>query len=155
MANTDELPEDRTEGQTSGLILNRRHAITAAILAFIVLASALRSFVMRAPRHRWLLEAPWQSHQLTPLVVGFSFFFWGFALWILFCFYRAARNRYERFLVGGSAVGLLLGIIEGFLPSGARIELEPASIAGFLVSFAAAMTLLIKLRATTGAPPTK
>jgi hypothetical protein len=88
-------------------------------------------------------------------IVGLSLFFWGFVLWILFCFYRAARNRYERFLIGGSAVGFLLGIVEGFLPSGARIELEPASIAGFLISFAAAMTLLFKLPLKTGAPQPK
>jgi uncharacterized membrane protein len=155
MANTDESPEGRSEIQSSGLVLNRRYAIVAATLTFIVLVSALRSIVMQAPRHRWLLEPPWQSHQLTPLVVGFSFFFWGFTLWILFCFYRAARNRYERLLVGGSAVGFLLGIVEGFLPSGARIELEPASIAGFLVSFAAAMTLLVKLPSATGTPRPK
>jgi hypothetical protein len=151
MANTDESPEDRSGDQTSGLILNKRYAITAAILTFVILASALRSSLMQASRHRWLLEPPWQSHQLTPLAVGFSFFFWGFTLWILFCFYRGARNRYERFLVGGSAVGFLLGIVEGFLPSAARIELEPASIAGFLVSFAAAMTLLFKLPSKTRA----
>jgi hypothetical protein len=86
MANTDEPLEDGSDNQTSGLILNKRYAITAAILTFIVLASALRSFVMQAPRHRWLLEPPWQSHQLTPLVVGFSFFFWGFTVWIFFAF---------------------------------------------------------------------
>ena len=154
MANTDESPEDRSDSQTGGLILNKRYAITAAILTFIILASALRSFVMQAPRRQWLLEPPWQSHKLTPLV-GFSFFFWGFTLWILFCFYRAARNRYERFLVGGSAVGFLLGIVEGFLPSAARIELEPASIVGFLVSFAAAMTLLFELPSETRVPRPK
>ena len=155
MANTDESPEDRSDSQTGGLILNKRYAITAAILTFIVLASAVRSFVIQAPRHRWLLERPWQSHQVTPLVVGSSFFFWGFTLWILLCFYRAARNRYERFLVGGSAVGFLLGIVEGFLPSAARMDLEPASIAGFVVSFAAAMTLLFKLPSKTRVPQPK
>jgi hypothetical protein len=152
MEDTEKSPEDKGEDQSAGLIINRRYAIVAVVATLIVLGSALRSFLMRAPRERWLFEPPFQSHQLRPLTVGISFFFWGFVLWILFCFYRAARNRYERFLIGASAVGFLLGIIEGFVPSETRVQLEPASIAAYLISFAAAVTLLIKLSSKTETP---
>lgn len=152
MEDTEKSSEDRSEDQSAGLIINRRYAVVAVIATLIVLGSALRSFLMRTPRERWLFAPPFQSHQLKPLTVGISFFFWGFVLWVLFCFHRAARNRYERFLVGALAAGYLLGIIGGFLPSEARIQLEPASIAAYLISFAAAVTVLIKSWSKTGTP---
>jgi hypothetical protein len=81
--------------------------------------------------------------------MGLTVFFWGFVLWILFWFYRAARDRYERFLVGGFAIGFLLSIVERFVSPLAATNLEFASIGALSVSFAAALTLFFKLPLTS------
>ena len=46
-------------------------------------------------------------------------------------FYRAARDRNERFMVGGFALGYVLGIVGGFLPVSAQSDLKFGSIAAF------------------------
>jgi hypothetical protein len=77
--------------------------------------------------------------------IALSVFFWCFVAWILFWFYRAARDKNERFLVGGLAIGYMLGVIGGFLSPSAQINLEFASIAAFLVAFASSMKVLANL----------
>lgn len=59
--------------------------------------------------------------------------------------YRAARDKNERFVLGGFAVGYVLGVVGGFLPVSAQINLEFASTAAHLVSFASSLTILKKL----------
>ena len=68
-----------------------------------------------------------------------------FVAWILFWFYKAARDRGERFLVGGFSVGCVAGIISGFLPLSAQISAECASIVAFLLSFASSLTIASKM----------
>jgi uncharacterized membrane protein len=146
MANTDKSQQERnSENEKGGLIKDRRDGIVAAVLTLAVLGSTLRSIVTRNPHNRWLFEPP-QSSTLVPLNVGLTIFFWAFVSWILFWFYRGAQNKYERLLVGSFAIGFVLSIVEAFLPRAQRIDLEPASAAAFFVSFAAALTLAVKLR---------
>jgi len=45
-------------------------------------------------------------------------------------------------MVGGFAVGYILGVVGGFLPVSAQINLEFASIAALLLSFASSLTIL-------------
>jgi hypothetical protein len=146
VGNTSESPQHKKEDRTGrGLIHNRRDAIVASVLTLVVLGSTLRSMMMRPPHDPWFFAR--QSGLPVPLLIGLSLFFWAFVCWILFWFYRAARDKYERLLVGGFAIGFLLSIFERFVPS-TRIGLEPASATAFLASFAAALTLLVKLTST-------
>ncbi len=130
-------------GSQCGLIQSRRHAIIALIITFIVLASAFRSAVERVPQHRWLFEPMNHSYVFgKPACITLSIFFWCFVAWILFSFYRNTRDKNERFVVGGFAIGYILGVIGGFLPLTAQFNIELASIAAFLVSFASTLTIL-------------
>ena len=79
---------------TSGVIRNKRHAIVAVILTGIIAASALRTTLQRMRvTGPWLFEPISGVPHLRPLFIGLSVFFWGFVLWILFWFYRAARGK--------------------------------------------------------------
>src|SRR5512140_1980115 len=94
-----------------GLIRNRRYAIIAAILTAIVAISGLRATVNPVPyRERWLFVPMGGLPHLRPLFIGLSVFYWVFGLWILFWFYRAARGKYERFLVGSFALAFVLSV---------------------------------------------
>lgn len=68
MENTEKSPEDKGEDQSAGLIINRRYAIVAVVATLIVLGSALRSFLMRAPRERWLFAPPFNRISLDRLL---------------------------------------------------------------------------------------
>jgi hypothetical protein len=145
LAEEEETKSNGREGPRRGLISNRRHAIVAVVITSIVLASAFRSAITRAPQSRWLFEPINHSHLFgRPASIALSIFFWCFVAWILFWFYRAARDKNERFLVGGFAIGYVLGLIGGFLSPSAQSKLEFASIAAFLVSFASSLTVLTK-----------
>lgn len=144
------LPEEKetkSNGRAGprGLISNRREALVPVLITTIVLASAFRSAVTRAPESRWLFEPINHSYLFgKPASIALSVFFWCFVAWILFWFYRAARDKNERFLVGGFAIGYVLSLIGGFLSPLAQTNLEFASIAAFLVSFASSLTVLAK-----------
>jgi hypothetical protein len=144
------LPEEETksngrEGRQRGLISNRREAVVAVLITTIVLASAFRSAVAGKPQSRWLFKTINHSYLFgRPASIALSVFLWFFVGWILFWFYRAGRDKNERFLVGGFAVGFVLGIIGGFLSRSAQINLEFASTAAFLVSFASSLKILAK-----------
>ena len=78
-------------------------------------------------------------------MIGLSVFFWVFTLWVLFWFYRAAREKYEQFLVGAFAAAFVLGVVRRFVPSAIAANLQLLRTAAAIISFAAAMTLLFRL----------
>src|SRR5438445_10547370 len=87
------------------LISNRRDAIVAVVITSIVLASAFRSAITRAPQSRWLFEPINHSHLFgKPASIALSIFFWCVVAWGLSWFYRAARDKHERFLGAGFAL---------------------------------------------------
>ena len=141
----EETKSNGRAGPQRGLISNRREAVVAVLITTIVLASAFRSAVTRAPESRWLFEPINHPYLFgRPVSIALSVFFWCFVAWILFWFYRAARDKNERFLVGGFAIGYVLSLIGGFLSPLAQTNLEFASIAAFLVSCASSLTVLAK-----------
>ena len=155
MVETGESRQNRSE-EAGDLIRNRRHAIVAVISTAIVAASALRTMVTPVPLDGpWLIEPPRQLPQLRPLFIGLSIFFCGFVFWILFWFYKAARDKYERFLVAGFAIGFLLSTIERFVTPVAAANLQFVSTAATLVSLAAALTLFFKLPSKSKIPQPK
>jgi hypothetical protein len=128
---------------TGGLIRNRRHAIVAVICTAIVAASRLRTTLKPVRFHsRWLFEPINGLPHLKPLFIGLSLFCWAFVLWIVFWFYRAARGKYERFMLGAFTIAFVLTIIEGFMPPVFAANIQFVSTGAAFVSFAAAMTLL-------------
>jgi uncharacterized BrkB/YihY/UPF0761 family membrane protein len=131
---------------TSGLIRNKRHAIIAVILTAIIAASALHTTLqpvwITSP---WLLEPIDGLPYLRLLFIGLSVFFWGFVLWILFWFYKAARGKYERFLVASFATGFVLSTIERFMPLQIAVNMQCVSTAAALVSLVSAMTILFTM----------
>ncbi|MFI5116324.1 MAG: hypothetical protein ACHP8B_06450 [Terriglobales bacterium] len=146
MANTVGSLENKGEEDAGGLICNRRRAIVAVVATAIPLVSELRLFPARVPHHsRWLIEPPPQGPQLRILFIGLSIWVCGFMFWILFWFYRAARDKYERFLVAGFAASFLFSTIERFVPPLAAADLHFASTGASLLSLAAALTLLFRL----------
>jgi len=156
MANSGGLPQNKSEEQPGGLVRNRRHAIVAVISTAIVFVSAFRTVVAGAPHHGpWVIEPPRQWPQLRPLFIGLSIFFSAFVVWILFWLYRAARTKYERFLVAGFAIGFLLSTIERFVPEVAAANLRFVSMAAMLVSLAAALTLFFRLPSKSKIPQPK
>jgi uncharacterized BrkB/YihY/UPF0761 family membrane protein len=131
---------------TSGLIRNKRHAIIAVILTAIIAASALRTTLQPVRiTSPWLFEPIYGFPHLRLLFIGLSVFFWGFVLWILFWFYRAARGKYERFLVASFATGFVLSTIERFMPLQIAVNMQYVSTAAALVSLVSAMTILFTL----------
>lgn len=146
MSQEDASQPDVRHGSQCSLIQTKRHAIIAVIITVIVLTSAFRSAVARIPQHRWLFEPMNHSYVFgKPACITLSIFFWCFVAWMLFSFYRNTRDKNERFVVGGFAIGYILGVIGGFLPLTAQLNVELASIAAFLISLASTLTILSKL----------
>jgi len=138
---------------TNGVIQNRRHAIIAVILTAVIAASALRSTLQPVRLNNpWLFEPLYGLPRLKPLFIGLSVFFWCFVLWIVFWFYRAARGKYERFLLGSFAVGFILSVVERFTPPQVAANMQFLGTAASLVSLAAAIMLLYTLPAKTTTP---
>jgi hypothetical protein len=140
-------------GHTSGVIQNRRHAILAVILTAIIAALALRTTLqpMRLTSP-WVFERVYGLPHLRPLSIALSVFFWGFVLWIVFWFYRAARGKCERLLFASFAVGFVLDVIERFMPPQLAANMQFLSAAAALVSLVAAVTLLFTLATHTTTP---
>ena len=138
---------------TSGLIRNKRHAIIAVILTAIIAASALRTTLqpMRLASP-WLFEPIYGLPHLRRLSIGLSLFFWGFVLWTLFWFYRAARGKYERLLLASFATGFVFSTIEHFMPLQIAANMQYLSTAAALVSLVSAMTILFTLPSKTTMP---
>lgn len=138
---------------TSGLIRNKRHAIVAVILTAIIAASELRSTLqpMRVTSP-WLFEPLYGLPHLRLLFIGLSVFFWTFVLWILFWSYRAARGKYERFLLASFAAGFVLSTIERFLSLHIAANIQYLSTAAAVVSLVSAMTILFTLSSKTTTP---
>jgi uncharacterized BrkB/YihY/UPF0761 family membrane protein len=138
---------------TSGLIRNKRHAIIAVILTAIIAASGLRATLqpMRLTSP-WLFEPLYGLPHLRLLFIGLSVFFWVFVLWILFWFYRAARGKYERFLLASFATGFVLSTIERFMSLHIAANMQYFSTAAALVSLVSAMTILFTLPSKTTMP---
>ncbi len=138
---------------TSGVIRTRRHAIIVVILTGTIAASALRSTLqpMRVARP-WLFEPISGLPQLRLLFIGLSVFFWGFVLWILFWFYRAARGKYELFLLASFAAGFVLSTIGRFMPFLIAANMRYLSTAAALVSLASAMAILFTWPTKTTMP---
>ena len=84
--------------------------------------------------------------------MGLSMFFWGFVLWILFWFYRAARGKYERFLVASFATGFVLSTVDRFMPQQIAVNMQYASSAALLVSLVSATTILFTLPSKASMP---
>ncbi len=138
---------------TSGLIKTRRHAIVAVILTAVIAASALRTALHPARfTTPWLIEPVYGLPRLTPLFISLSVFYWSFVLWIVFWFYRAARGKYEHFLLASFAIGFVLSVIKGFMPLGIAANMQFLSTAAASLSFVAAMTLLFTLPSKTTTP---
>jgi hypothetical protein len=135
---------------TSRLIRNKRHAIIAMILTAIVAASALRTTLqpMRLTSP-WLFEPIYGLPHLRLLFIGLSVFFWVFVLWILFWFYKAARGKYEHFLLVSFAIGFVLSIVERFMSPLIAANMQYLSTAAALVSLVSAMTILFTLPSKT------
>jgi hypothetical protein len=79
-------------------------------------------------------------------------FFWGFVFWILFWFYRAARGKYERFLLASFATGFVLSTIGRFMPFLIAAHMQYLSTAAALVSLVSAMTILFTWPTKTTIP---
>ena|ERR1035437_10803264 len=132
---------------TSVLIRNKRDASAAVILTAIIAALALHT-TLRPVR----LTSPWTferlyglPHLARPLLIGLSVFFWAFVLWILFWFYKAARGKYERLLVGSCAIGFVLSIIKRFMSPQIAANVQFISTAAAFVALVAALALLFTL----------
>ena len=123
------------------------------ILTAIIAASAFRTTLqpvrLTSP---WLFEPSYGLPHLRLLFIGLSVFFWGFVLWILFWFYRAARGKYERFLVASFATGFVLSTIERFVPQQIAVNMQYVSTAAALVSLVSAMTILFTLQSKATMP---
>jgi len=138
---------------TSGLIRNKRHAIIAVIVTAVVATSALRTTLQPMRRiSPWLFEPIYGLPHLRLLFMGLSVFFWGFVLWILFWFYRAARGKYERLLLASFAPGFVVSTIERFMPLQIAAKMQYLSTAAAWVSLVAAMTILFTLITKTTTP---
>jgi len=135
---------------TTGLIRNKRHALIAVILTAIIAASALRSTMqpmrLRSP---WLFEPIYGLPHHKLLFIGLSGFFWVYVLWIVFWFYRAARGKYERFLLASFAAGFILSTIERFMSPLRAANMQYLCTAAALVSLVSAMAILFTLPSTT------
>jgi hypothetical protein len=83
------------------------------------------------------------------LFIGFTIWVWVFVLWILFWFYRAARGKYERFLVAAFAVSFILSTVEPFVPPQAAADLQFIGTGASLVALAAALTLFVNIQSGT------
>jgi hypothetical protein len=128
-----------------GLVRNRRQAVSAFVITLIVLALEFRTVIARHHAKRWLFDPINNSYLFgRGASIALSIFFWCFVACMLFSLYRAARDKTEQFLIGGFAVGYILGVISGFLSPSAQINLQLASIAADLVSFASSLTILAK-----------
>lgn len=143
----------RVEHTQAGLIRNKRHAIIAVVFTAIIAASALRTTLqpMRLTSP-WLFEPIYGLPHLRLLFIGLSVFFWLFVLWILFWFYRAARGKYERFLLASFATGFVLSTIERFMSLPITANMQYLSTAAALVSLVSAMTILFTLPSDTTMP---
>jgi|SRR5579864_3026604 len=138
---------------TSGLIRNKRHAIISVILTAITAASAFRTTLQPVRlTNPWLFEPNYGLPHPRLLFVGLSMFFWGFVLWILFWFYRAARGKYERFLVASFATGFVLSTVDRFMPQQIAVNMQYASSAALLVSLVSATTILFTLPSKASMP---
>ena len=117
------------------------------ILTAINTASAIRTTLqpVRLTTNPWLFEPSYGLPHLRLLFVGLSVFFWGFVLWILFWFYRAARGKHERFLVASFATGFVLSTIGRFMPQQIAVNMQYVSTAALLMSLVSAMTILFTL----------
>jgi hypothetical protein len=139
--------------QTDGVIRNKRHAIIAVVLTSVVAVSALHSTLQPMRRASpWLFEPIYGLPHLRGLFIGLSVFFWGYVLWILFWFYRAARGKYERLLLASCAAGFVLSTIEHFMPPQIAANMRYLSTTAALVSLVAATAILFTL---TTRPPSR
>lgn len=138
---------------TSGLIRNKGHAIIAVILMAIIAASALRTTLqpMRVTSP-WLFEPLYRLPHLRLLFISLSVFFWAYVLWILFWFYRAARRKYEQFLLASFATGFVLKTIEHFMSLPIAADMQYLSTAAALVSFVSAIAILFTWPTKTTVP---
>jgi MFS family permease len=142
LSEEEQKKSDEREGQR-GLITNRREAIAALLITTTILASALYSLLTRAPHSRWLfgpIDDPYLFGKSASIAI--SVLIWCFVAWILFCFYRVARDKHERFLLVGLAAGWMFSLIGGFASPSAQTNLEVAGIVAFLGSFASSLTML-------------
>jgi uncharacterized BrkB/YihY/UPF0761 family membrane protein len=137
----------------SGLVRNKRDATIAVILTAIIAASSLRTTLqpMRLTGP-WLFEPIYGLPHLGRLSIGLSLFFWGFVLWILFWFYRAARGKYEQLLLASFVTGFVFSTIERFMPLQIAANMQYISTAAALVSLVAAITILFTLPTKTTMP---
>jgi len=140
-------------GHTSNLIRNRRDATVAVVLTAIIAALVLNTTLrpMR-PSSPWVFDRLYGLPDVRPLRVGLSLFYWAFVLWIVFWFYRAARGKYERFLMASFAVGFVLSVVERFMPRLIAVNMQFLSAAAALVSFVAAIAVLLMLPTKTSSP---
>lgn len=139
---------------TSGVIRNSRDASVAVLFAAIIAASALHATIqpvrLTSP---WVFERLYGLSQVSrPFLIGLSLFFWAFVLWILFWFYKAAREKYERLLMASFAVGFVLSVIKHFVSPHVAAKVQFLSTAAALVSLVAAIALLFTLRQETTTP---
>jgi hypothetical protein len=106
--------------------------------------------IRHAPhREFWLIEPLPQWPDLRPIFIALSIFCWVFVLWILFWFYKAARSKYERFLVAAFAISFALNMVKPFVSRELAVHLHLISTAASLVALAAALTLFLKLENRT------
>jgi hypothetical protein len=142
---------DTDTDQAAGLIRKRSHAVTAVLCTLVVFASNIRGSIRHTPHYeRWLFIEPLpQWHQFRPLFIGFTIWVWVFVLWILFWFYRAARGKYERFLVAAYAVSFVLSTVEPFVPREAATDLQIATTGASLLALAAALILFLQIEKIT------
>ncbi len=132
--------------RTAGLIRKRSHAITAVFCTLLVFVSHVRGVIRHAPHHeRWLIEPLPQWHKLRPLFIGFNIWVWVLVFWILLWLYRAARGKYERFLVAAFAVSFVLSTVEPFVAPEAAAHLQFIGTGASLLALAAALTLFLKI----------
>jgi len=132
---------------TAGLIRSRRGASAAVILTVAVAALELHiTFQPVRLASPWTLERLYGLSRLgRPVFIGLSVFFWAWALWVLFWFYKAARGKYERFLVGSFAIGFVLSVIKRFMSPQVAANVQFLSTAAALLSLVSAMVLLFTL----------
>jgi len=78
------------------------------------------------------------------LFIGLTIWVWAFMLWILYWFYKAARGKYERFMVAAFAVGFALSTVEPFVSRRAAANLQFVGTGASLLSLAAALSLLVQ-----------
>jgi len=70
-------------------------------------------------------------------------------LWILFWFYRAARGKYEKFLVAAFSVSFVLSTVEPFVLPQTAADLQFIGTGASFVALAAALTLFMRIETGT------